>query len=157
MFQHLTFAFPQFQALSYFVVIRRSGDAVDGKYSITSVTAALYLLVQTASPDLRTGFSLLADSASRRYFVFGACLLVVFALLITAAMKTIFSSAENDAGVVANAVTVLFVADLVSSLRPHGKCCVGGATRESTKISCRLLEEMQQSLSLLIIDLNHDK
>lgn len=40
-------------------------------------------------------------------------MLVVFGLLITAAMKVIFSSAENDAAVVANAVTVLFIADLV--------------------------------------------
>lgn len=41
--------------------------------------------------------------SSVRYRVFGAALLAVFALLITAAMEVIFSSAENDAAVVANA------------------------------------------------------
>lgn len=119
--QRSSFVFSQLQALSYIVVIRRSGEVLgDAKFSITSVAAAMYLLVQTASPDLRTGFSLLADGASRRYFIFGACLLMVFGLLITAAMKVIFSSAENDAAVVSNAVTILFVADLVRVSCPVG-------------------------------------
>eukprot|EP00903_Cladosiphon_okamuranus_P020345 g18665.t1 len=102
-----------FQAISYIAVIMRSGDPPDNTaYSVVSVAAALYLLVQTASPDLRAGFSLLVDGASLRYRSFGAAMLVVFALLVTAAMKVIFSSAENDASVVAEAVTVLFIADL---------------------------------------------
>lgn len=84
---------------------------------MVSVTAALYLLVQTASLDLRAGFSLLVDGPSARYRSFGAALLVAFGLLVTAAMRVIFSSAENDAAVVANAVSILFVADLVSGAR----------------------------------------
>eukprot|EP00752_Nemacystus_decipiens_P002630 g2462.t1 len=106
------------QALSYIVVIQRSGELPDDPaYSLLSVTAALYLLVQTASPDLRAGFSLLVDGASSRYRSFGAAMLVVFGLLVTAAMKVIFSSAENDGAVVANAVTVLFIADLDEKAR----------------------------------------
>ncbi|CAN0084757.1 unnamed protein product [Scytosiphon promiscuus] len=102
-----------FQAVAYAFVIRRSGNPPeDTAYSVTPVTAALYLLVQTASPDLRAGFSLVVDGPSCRHFVVGACMLAAFALLITAAMKVIFSSAEDDAAVVANAVTILFVADL---------------------------------------------
>ncbi|CAN0192289.1 unnamed protein product, partial [Ectocarpus sp. 12 AP-2014] len=84
----------------------------DVRYTLSSVTAAIYLLVQTASPDLRAGFSLLVDGASVRYRAFGASMLAVFALLIIAAMRVIFASAENNAAVIAEAVTVLFIADL---------------------------------------------
>ena len=112
----------QFQALSYYVIIVRSGEDDDAngeepttssRYSLGSLIAAVYLLVQTASPDLRAGFSLLVDGASFRLRVFGAAMLAVFGLLVTAAMKVIFSSADNDADVVAEAVTALFIADLV--------------------------------------------
>ena len=109
----------QFQALSYYVIIARSdeedneGWETTSHYSLGSLIAALYLLVQTASPDLCAGFSLLVDGASFRCRVFGGAMLVVFALLVTAAMHVIFSSADNDAAVVAEAVTALFIADVV--------------------------------------------
>ena len=101
--------------MAYIVVLHFSGGAKeeDVQYTVASVAAAVYLLVQTASPDLCAGFSLLVDGASFRCKVFGGAMLVVFALLVTAAMHVIFSSADNDAAVVAEAVTALFIADVV--------------------------------------------
>lgn len=81
---------------------------------MVSVTGAMYLLVASTIPDLRAGFSLLVDGSRVGHRVFGACLLTVYALMIAAAMKVLFSSANDDASMVMNAVAVLFIADLVS-------------------------------------------
>lgn len=76
-----------------------SGDSSDDEtqaYSFTSVAAAMYLLVATATPDLRSGFALLVDGSSARHRVFGAALLGVFGLMISAAMH-LLSSVCNSA------------------------------------------------------------
>lgn len=118
MLEHRSFAVLQFQALAYIVVIRHAGDPPDTvAYSVTSVIGALYLLVQTGSPDLLVGFHLLFKGPSLRHSLFGACMMATFALLIAAALKVIFSSAEDDANVVANSVAILSIADLVSVYR----------------------------------------
>ena len=52
----------------------------------------MYLLVATATPDLRSGFALLVDgTSSARHKVFGMALLGVFGLMITAAMELLSS------------------------------------------------------------------
>lgn len=58
---------------------------------------------------------MLVDGHSAQHRFFGASLLVVFGLMIAAAMKVLFSSAKSDAEIVTNAVTVLFIADVVST------------------------------------------
>lgn len=76
--------------------------------------AAMFLLVATASPDLTVGYSLVVDGPSPSFRVFGAALLIVFGLMVTAAMRMLFSGSEDNANVVVNSVAVLFIADLVS-------------------------------------------
>lgn len=76
----------------------------------------MYLLVATASPDLMVGYSLVVDKTSGSFRVFGAALLIVFGLMVTAALRILFSGSEDNANVVANSVAVLFIADLVSDL-----------------------------------------
>lgn len=113
----------QLQGLAYTTLIVRAGVDTDGDdldedddsgYSLASITGAMYLLVASTTPDLRAGFSLLVDGFRVRHRVFGFFLLTVYALMISAAMQVLFSSAEDDASVVTNAVTVLFIADVVS-------------------------------------------
>lgn len=108
---------PKFQGITYILIIKESGEPLsDVAYSVVSVTAAMYLLVTTASPDLTVGYSLLVNGSSPKFRVFGAALLVVFGLMVTAAMRLLFSGSEDNANVVADSVTVLFIADLVSGL-----------------------------------------
>ena len=52
------------------------------------------------------------SSAGHR--AFGIGLLIVYGIMITAAMTVLVSTSENSASLVLNAVTVLFIADLVS-------------------------------------------
>ena len=82
---------------------------------MASVTGAMYLLVASTTPDLRAGFSLLVDGTRVDHRVFGTCLLIVYALMIGAAMKVLFSSANDDTSMVVNAVAVLFIADVVGA------------------------------------------
>lgn len=113
----------QLQGLAYTTLIVRVGGNADDNldeeddesgYSLASITGAMYLLVASTTPDLRAGFSLLVDGFRVRHRVFGFFLLTVYALMISAAMQVLFSSADDDASVVTNAVTVLFIADVVS-------------------------------------------
>ena len=90
----------------------QNGDGAG--YSLASVAGAMYLLVASTTPDLRAGFSLLVDGVRVDHRLFGASLLTVHAFMLGAAMKVLFSSANDDTSVVMNAVAVLFIADLVS-------------------------------------------
>lgn len=114
----------QLQGLAYITLIVRSDnstgtedpeetDSSGTNYSMASVTGGMYLLVASTTPDLRAGFSLLVDGLHPYHHVFGFVLLTLYALMITAAMKVLFADAEDDASVVINAVTVLFIADVV--------------------------------------------
>lgn len=105
----------KFQGVAYLLLIKESGSPIrDASYSVESVMAAMYLLLATAAPDLTVGYSLLVDGPSPSFRVFGAALLAVFGLMVSAATLTLFSGSEDNANVIANSVTVLFIADLVS-------------------------------------------
>lgn len=97
-----------------------SNEGEDSGYSMASVTGAMYLLVASTTPDLRAGFTLLVDGLRYYQRVFGGALLTLYGLMIWAAMKVLFTTSNDDASVVINAVTVLFIADVVSSANNHG-------------------------------------
>lgn len=86
-------------------------DASD--YELPSVIGAMYLLVASTSHDLRAGFTLLVDGSCLCHRAFGVGLLIVYGIMISAAMIVLVSTSDDSASVVLNAVTVLFVADLV--------------------------------------------
>ena len=88
---------------------------------LPSVTGAMYLLIASTTHDLRAGYSLSfsGSSAGHRAFVIG--LLIVYGIMITAAMTVLVSTSENSASLVLNSVTVLFIADLVSASREDVK------------------------------------
>ena len=86
-------------------------------YLLPSVTGAMYLLVASTTHDLRAGYSLSVNGSCAGHRGFGIGLLVVYGIMITAAMTVPVSTLENSASLVLNAVTVLFIADLVSATR----------------------------------------
>ena len=92
--------------------------SVDGSgesgYLLPSVTGAMYLLVASTTHDLRSGFSLLVYGSCVGHRAFGMGLLTVYGTMMTAAMAVLVSTSDNTASIVLNAVTVLFIADLVS-------------------------------------------
>lgn len=89
-------------------------DNEESGYLLASVTGAMYLLVASTSQDLRAGFSLLADGSCTGHRAFGLTLITVYGTMISAAMTVLVSTSQDSASVVLNAVTVLFIADLVS-------------------------------------------
>lgn len=99
-----------------------AGGSADGDdesgYLLPSVTGAMYLLVASTAHDLRAGYSLLVDGRRVGHRAFGTGLLVVYGIMVSAAMTVLVSTSEDSASVVLNAVTVLVVADLVSAA-PH--------------------------------------
>ena len=86
-------------------------------YLLPSVTGAMYLLVASTTHDLRAGYSLSVNGSCAGHRAFGIGLLIVYGIMITAAMTVLVSTSENSASLVLNAVTVLFIADLVSASR----------------------------------------
>lgn len=90
----------------------KEGD--ESGYLLPSVTGAMYLLVASTAHDFRAGFSLLVDGDCAAHRSFGIGLLVVYGIMISAALTVLVSTSNDSASVVLNAVTVLFVADLVS-------------------------------------------
>lgn len=94
-----------------------STDDTQSGYLLPSVTGAMYLLVASTAHDLRAGFSLLVDGSCSGHRVFGIGLLVVYGIMVTAAMMVLVSTSADSASVVLNAVTVLCIADLVSAAR----------------------------------------
>ena len=91
-----------------------AGNRQEAKFLLPSVTGAMYLLIASTSHDLGAGYSLLVDGSCAVHRAFGIGLLTVYAVMISAAMTVIVSTSDDSASVVLNAVTVLFVADLVS-------------------------------------------
>ena len=77
----------------------------------------MYLLIASTTHDLRAGYSLSFSGSSAGHRAFGIGLLIVYGIMITAAMTVLVSTSENSASLVLNAVTVLFIADLVSVAR----------------------------------------
>ena len=90
-------------------------------YLLPSVTGAMYLLIASTTHDLRAGYSLPFSGSSAGLRAFGIGLLIVYEIMITAAMTVLVSTSENSASLVLNAVTVLFIADLVSASRKDVK------------------------------------
>ena len=86
-------------------------------YLLSTVTGAMYLLVASTTHDLRAGYSLLVNGSCAGHRAFGIGLLIVYGIMITAAMTVLVSTSDNSASLVLNAVTVLFIADLVSASR----------------------------------------
>lgn len=119
--------YAQLQGLAYIMLIARAktdsdtliSDGDESGYSMASVTGAMYLLVASTTPDLRAGFTLVVDGFRFYQQVFGGALLTLYGLMICAAMKVLFTTSNDDASVVINAVTVLFIADVVSRAAPH--------------------------------------
>lgn len=115
----------QIQGFSYAILVVLSGrtatddagssedDRDATKYLLPSVTGATYLLVASTTHDLRAGFSLLVDGNSAGHRAFGIGLLIVYGIMLAAAMKVLASTSADSASVVLNAVSVLFIADLV--------------------------------------------
>lgn len=89
-------------------------------FLLPTVTGAMYLLVASTTHDMCAGFSLLVNGLGSGHRAFGAGLLMVHVVMMVAAMTVLVSTSENMETVVLNAVTVLFVADLVSALAVHG-------------------------------------
>lgn len=91
-------------------------QADDGQSAnlLPSVTGAMYLLIASTTHDLRAGFSLLVDGSCPGHRAFGIGLLVVYAIMSSAAVRVLMSTSQDSTSVLLNAVTVLFVADLVS-------------------------------------------
>lgn len=81
---------------------------------LPSVTGAMYLLIASTAHDLRAGFSLLVDGSCAGHRAFGIALLVVYGIMIDASMTVLVSTSYDNASLVLNSVTVLFIADLVS-------------------------------------------
>ena len=88
---------------------------------LPSVTGAMYLLIASTTHDLRAGYSLSFSGSSAGHRAFGIGLLIVYGIMITAAMTVLVSTSENSASLVLNSVTVLFIADLVSASREDVK------------------------------------
>ena len=86
-------------------------------YLLPSVTGAMYLLIASTTHDLRAGYSLSVNGSCAGHRAFGIGLLIVYGVMITAAMTVLVSTSENSASLVLNAVTVLFIADLVGATR----------------------------------------
>ena len=91
---------------------------VEADYLLPSVAGAMYLLVISTAHDLCAGFSLLVNGPCAGHRTFGIGLLVVYGMMITAAMTVLVKTSDDSASVVLNAVTVLFIADLVSASAP---------------------------------------
>ena len=77
----------------------------------------MYLLVASTTHDLRAGFWLSVDGSRAGQRAFGIGLLIVYGTMITAAMTVLVSTSNNSASLLLNAVTVVFIADLVSAGR----------------------------------------
>lgn len=88
-------------------------DSRESDCLLPSVTGAMYLLVASTSHDLRAGFLLLVDGLCAGHRAFGIGFLVVYGIMTSAAMTVFMSISDDSASVVLNAVTVLFIADLV--------------------------------------------
>lgn len=82
------------------------------RYLLPSVTGSMYLLVASTTHDLRAGFSLMVDGSCAGHRAFGIALLIVYGIMMSAAMTVLMSTSDDSASVVLNAVTVLFIADL---------------------------------------------
>lgn len=76
----------------------------------------MYLLVASTAHDLGAGFSLLVGGESAGHRSFGLCLLIMYGIMIAAAMKVLVSTSADSTSVVLNSATVLFIADLVRAL-----------------------------------------
>ena len=90
-------------------------------YLLPSVTGAMYLLVASTTHDLRAGYSLSFSGSCAGHRAFGIGLLIVYGIMMTSAMTVLVSTSETSASLVLNAVTVLFIADLVSAARKDHK------------------------------------
>lgn len=115
--------YSQMQGFAYTTLIVLAKDIHDGSsadgsgdtaHLLPSVAGAIYLLVASTTHDFQAGFSLLVDDLCAGQRVFGFGLLVVYGIMLSAAMTVIVSTSENSETVVLNAVTVIFIADLVS-------------------------------------------
>ena len=108
-------------AYTTLILLAGSTSSSDGDTSgesgglLPSVTGAMYLLVASTTHDLRSGFSLLVDGSCAGHRAFGIGLLAVYGIMISAAMTVLVSTSNDIVSVVLNAVTVLFIADLVSA------------------------------------------
>lgn len=88
-------------------------DSEQSGYLLPSVVGAMYLLVASTTHDLHAGYSLLVDGNSACHQAFGLALLVVYGIMVAAAMTVLVSTSADSVSVVLNAVTVLFISDLV--------------------------------------------
>lgn len=90
-------------------------SALDGSeesgYVLPSVTGVMYLLFAFIPHDPSAGFSLLVDGPCADRRAFGIGLLIT---LIPAGMNVLETTSAGTASVVLDAVTFLFITDLVS-------------------------------------------
>lgn len=92
-----------------------SAGQEESPYVLPAMTGAMYLLIASTAHDFRAGFSLLVDGTCAGHRTFGVGLLIVHGVMITAAISVLLSTSQDSASVVLNAVTVIFIADLVST------------------------------------------
>lgn len=85
---------------------------------LPAVTGSMYLLVASTTHDLRAGFLLSVDGSCAGHRVFGIALLIVYGIMMSAAMTVLMSTSDDSASIILNAATVLFIADLVSAAEP---------------------------------------
>ena len=92
-----------------------SAGQEESPYVLPAMTGAMYLLIASTAHDVRAGFSLLVDGTCAGHRTFGVGLLIVHGVMITAAISVLLSTSQDSASVVLNGVTVIFIADLVST------------------------------------------
>lgn len=108
-------------------------------YLLPSFVGAMYLLVASTAHDFRAGFSLLVDGLCVGHHAFGIGILALYGLMLSAAITVIVSTSENSETVVINAVTVVFIADLVSAAT-H-KSSLLHVTMPHSSVYCHIIAE----------------
>ena len=81
-------------------------------YALSSISAAVYLVLTFAAGDLKAAFALL-QTRTLYNMILGAAILASFVLLVLASLSILFFLANDNASFVVGAAAVLFISDLV--------------------------------------------
>ncbi|CAM9799803.1 unnamed protein product, partial [Ascophyllum nodosum] len=84
-------------------------------YALSSISAAVYLVLTFAAGDLRAAFALL-QTRTLYNMISGAAILASFVLLVLASLSILFFLANDNASFVVGAAAVLFISDLDEKL-----------------------------------------
>lgn len=107
----------QAQMAGYVVLIVHVDKPEAGKFSIYSVTLAMFLIGSISASDVRVAVTMIFWSNSGLRRVFGVLLLCSAALLVLATIRILFNSDDGTADMVIDAANVLFIAEVVRITR----------------------------------------